>query len=77
MVFCRGHRDESRYRLGKRRQGGILLEVFAARLGVEVHPNGRAEHQGFVSAWVRIRPPAVMEGADWVFPDQIPHQGAS
>jgi len=36
---------------------------------VEVHPNGRAEHQGFVSAWVRIRPPAVMEGADWVFPD--------
>lgn len=36
---------------------------------VEVHPNGRTGHQGFVSVWIRVRPPAVMEGTDWIFPD--------
>ncbi|CAE7465359.1 unnamed protein product, partial [Symbiodinium necroappetens] len=37
---------------------------------VEVFPNGLSpEEQGFVSGFIRVRPPATLEGKDWIFPE--------
>ncbi|CAE7500417.1 NSR1 [Symbiodinium sp. CCMP2592] len=37
---------------------------------LQVFPNGRRpDNQGFVSAGIRVRPPAMMRGKDWTFPE--------
>ncbi|CAE7945248.1 hypothetical protein AK812_SmicGene30037 [Symbiodinium microadriaticum] len=37
---------------------------------VEVFPNGLSpEEEGFLSSFIGVRPPAMLEGKDWIFPD--------